>query len=733
LGEFDAPPATPEWAGGHSRPGLGAALGRRVLVLLAVGTFFVSLAAGSLWSWRTFADSQGFADVTTDMLRDPAVRSWVAGQIADRLAEESLTARITHAGRPLLENVVATVVGTDEFQIVFHDAVRELHTSIVEGSRSRLEVKVDDARPLVKDLLKDSDPDLAASIPEVPLDLGVELSEGTPLDLVLQIASLAGWLALPFAAIGFGCYVVAVILSTDRRRAIEGIGWCLLGLGIVLEVVLHIVGGVVDRQGSDEQQGYVLRAVFWSLTNLLSIQAAIAVTGGAVLVIAGAYAGTGQLRARALDAWQAMWNRLEQPGWKGAASFVLIGFAIIAMVWPAAVAAVAMRVLAFVAFVAGAVGLLDLLGSREWNFGSPAVRQSARRFAMISFGVVAATCALLFFGGLSFARAIQSQSPRVQSMVEAGCNGHDELCDKPVDEVVFAGTHNAMSAPARGMWFTRQSSSITSQLLQGIRAVLIDLYPGHERNGVVRTDLPATDQATREAKLTEEEQAEVNNVLGVLSGTGSGDPDLFLCHLRCELGAVDAVDTFRQIDDFLRQKPNEVILIVIEDHVSPELAVKGLERSGLSDRAYAWEPGTPLPTLREMIEEQRNVLIMAENGGSDAPPWYHAAYDTLLQETRFDFSSIDEFSCTPNRGGSDHPLLLVNHWLTAEGAADPVEAEEANSAQVLRGRAEECRAERHLPNIIAVDYFERGDLLEVVHELNGVGEDKDIFQAGAER
>jgi hypothetical protein len=62
--------------------------------LVLVATLLPNLAMVSLWSWRTFASSQGFADVTTDMLKEPAVRGAVAEQIANALEQEMTTAHV---------------------------------------------------------------------------------------------------------------------------------------------------------------------------------------------------------------------------------------------------------------------------------------------------------------------------------------------------------------------------------------------------------------------------------------------------------------------------------------------------------------------------------------------------------------------------------------------------------------------------------------------------------------
>ena len=91
-----------------------------------------------------------------------------------------------------------------------------------------------------------------------------------------------------------------------------------------------------------------------------------------------------------------------------------------------------------------------------------------------------------------------------------------------------------------------------------------------------------------------------------------------------------------------------------------------------------------------------------------------------MQDTPYLFEDPAEFSCAPNRGRPDASLFLVNHWIKsktriAENAA------EVNARDVLGPRLAQCAAERgRLPNYVTVDYYDRGDLLEVVEDLNGL-------------
>ena len=55
-----------------------------------------------------------------------------------------------------------------------------------------------------------------------------------------------------------------------------------------------------------------------------------------------------------------------------------------------------------------------------------------------------------------------------------GCNGHEELCERPLDQVTLAGTHNSMSNEDEGWLAPNQGFGISRQLQDGIRAMMLD-------------------------------------------------------------------------------------------------------------------------------------------------------------------------------------------------------------------------------------------------------------------
>ncbi len=144
------------------------------------------------------------------------------------------------------------------------------------------------------------------------------------------------------------------------------------------------------------------------------------------------------------------------------------------------------------------------------------------------------------------------------------------------------------------------------------------------------------------------------------------------------------------------------------------------KQSGLRDQAFTAAAGKPLPTLEQMIDAGRRAFVMAEQQGQ-AGDWMHEGF-VLTQDTRYDFRRTGELlepaSCDLNRGRRESPLLLVNHWVESY-PPNPVDADVINTRTAILERARRCaKARDRVPNLVAVDFVERGDLFAAVDELN---------------
>jgi hypothetical protein len=63
--------------------------------------------------------------------------------------------------------------------------------------------------------------------------------------------------------------------------------------------------------------------------------------------------------------------------------------------------------------------------------------------------------------------------------------------------------------------------------------------------------------------------------------------------------------------------------------------------------------------------------------------------------------------------------VLINHWVSTDPTPRPSDAAKVNAYAPLLARARECqRIRHHLPNLLAVNFYKRGDVFRVVDTLN---------------
>jgi hypothetical protein len=303
------------------------------------------------------------------------------------------------------------------------------------------------------------------------------------------------------------------------------------------------------------------------------------------------------------------------------------------------------------------------------------------------------------------------------------CNGSVELCDRRLNEVVIAATHNSYAgADYPGFLFPGQEGTISTQLEAGVRGLWIDTYyglPGRRVYTVTDRIDPALN-AELQRELGPRFVAAAGAIRSEIARPEDEEPRIYLCHGYCELGAVDAEEAFGRIAAYLRQHPHEVLIIDVEDYTTPADTVELIERTGLADYVYDGPPGPPWPTLRQMISSGGRVLIGAEHRTRGAPSWYRRIY-SLFQETPYQFKTPAQMSCAPNRGKPGNSLFLINNWIDTDPTPRPTNAARVNARGFLLARARRCQRERgRLPNVLSVDFYGEGDVFGVVGALNGI-------------
>ncbi|MCC6584082.1 MAG: phosphatidylinositol-specific phospholipase C domain-containing protein [Chitinophagales bacterium] len=251
------------------------------------------------------------------------------------------------------------------------------------------------------------------------------------------------------------------------------------------------------------------------------------------------------------------------------------------------------------------------------------------------------------------------------------------LLPKPYDKVCFLMTHNAMNSSEKGFTIPNQTHSVTNQLKNGVRGLMLDTYDG--TNGVALT-----------------------------------------YHATALLGQEKLVDVMKEIKDFLLSNKKEVITIIFQNDGSNVQLEKAIDSIGLNTMTFMHNNGDTWPTLQTMVDNNQRLVLFVENNKLPRANYLMYAWGSTF-DTKYTYKNVNEFDSDVNRGGSgSKELYLVNHWLqNGIGLPDKTLAPQANKRSVISKRVQDCAAENdHFINYLGVDFYEIGDAKAVVDSIN---------------
>jgi len=694
---------------------------RRVLAMVfAIGALvLVPSSLLVLYLSRSVLNGEAFATRLSNSLGDDRVAEFAAERITDIVIEQR---RDLTALRPIIITVTRNLVSSAPFRAMVKPAARKAHDAVLSETSEQVLLAVPDAAVLLKGALGTLSPNAAARIPQKlnaivsasnhPVAQGIlggmhllrDIRRYARGGLVAAILLLAAWIAV----------------APDRRHALLSAGAGLAAAGFFLAMIVPLGRLFATEAFSNPVVRGAVTGVWVAF--LGGLRPIAALVGGIGLVLLAAATSTLQeieMNRVGLEAWHAV---ARPQATAKAEALRVTGMslaAILIVLFPLAALQAAVMATGVVLLGLGLQGLFRLTLPKlpvalaqggELRVGPVLVR---------AFAIAAGIILVLGASGLLLRRG----TARAEVAATTGlCNGAAELCDRRIDQITFAGAHNAMGSADNPRWlFPNQDKGVPALLEQGVRAFMLDVHYGRPIAGKgVKTDFEAEhSSADKYVEVLGREGFDAGMRIRDRMTGPAGNLGLYLCHGFCELGAMPFDSALQNIGAFMAENPNEVIILDLEDYVDPDSVAKSFEETGVLDMVYQGPLGPKLPTLGEIIASGGRILVFGENNVGKVP-WYHLAY-SLMQETPYTFHKPEDFNCRPNRGAATNPLLLINHWIESTPAPKPSNAEIVNSLDFLLHRARQCARERgHVANVIAVDFAGTGDIVEAARVLNGL-------------
>ncbi|KAI8342990.1 PLC-like phosphodiesterase [Chlamydoabsidia padenii] len=283
---------------------------------------------------------------------------------------------------------------------------------------------------------------------------------------------------------------------------------------------------------------------------------------------------------------------------------------------------------------------------------------------------------------------------------QQACNGYSQLCSVPYHKVSTIVTHNSYGFAANPA--ANQACSVSTQLDDGVR--------GLKFSAVLPSNVSASDPA--------------NNI--------------HLCHTSCTiLDAGPAKDTLSEIGTWLKNNPNEVVTIMWNTPNNKAFKATDFqamyEAAGLVDLSYTQPNGNNTwPTLQQMITSGKRLVTFTDLGGDQKQvPWLLSEFNYVF-ETPYDNSNENSFKCTIDRPGEpsdpDNMMYVMNHFLygSLNLGGTAIEIPQKGKANITNGdsllnQAKDCQsAFGRYPTFLEVDFFNYGNTLQIVAQLNNV-------------
>lgn len=231
------------------------------------------------------------------------------------------------------------------------------------------------------------------------------------------------------------------------------------------------------------------------------------------------------------------------------------------------------------------------------------------------------------------------------------------------------------------------------------------------------------------------EEAMEEGIRGFLLDSCDCGSDVQFCHSKCFLGTKDPRATFDAIANFLiTKKPTDIIVLEIQVNDGTLNDLWSLTSKEFRDLVYSKPRGKPWPTLNEMIDEDRRIIVFQHRGeggeslncsnDGECPEGVHDFYDYGFT-TEWDYNEEDlldfDLSCQIKAGDSRRTDFILNNHFARNPLPSSNIATRVNVASVLRNRMEYCSEiiwGGEKTTLLVVDFWSIGDVVEVANDQN---------------
>jgi hypothetical protein len=664
-----------------------------------------------------FTGREEFAHRVGSAVDEPAVRVLLAERVVDGITP--LVAADALAVRPLLVAAVEALARTEPFRRVVLELARRRHGALVDGDGGVV-FNLAARGGVLLDAVRSISPRTAEAIPRgIQLPILTLRPHGFETLVVDWISRIAGWWWPLLAASGLMAAACAA-LAGGVRNAIGRLGLAAAGAGLAVALAVSGLGSFVvahaaDATGLDSDAEHDALAALWSALFGDLRTAGLVVALGGVVAAALASGALALQRMDAVSAWTWRGVRSRRPA-VAVSRTVLLTVLGLALLLAPSVTGRALAVLAGAALAT--TGIARLAG--RLSAGAEGSAPPPRATATLG-GAMVLTLAMTAVAVALVVPAPHDRGTALRSIPGGACNGSVALCHRPLDDVMFAATHNSFAAAnQRGWFFANQRHGIRRQLADGIRGLLIDVHYGvrDADRGRVRTDLPY--EGSSRNKVVRQLGPEAVRTADRLAGRVGvapirGPRRVFLCHTLCELGAEPIGAELDVLRRFLDEHPRDVVIVFVEPYVPVEEIERAFREARLLPAVATLGRDEPLPTLGDLVDAGTRLVVLAEDDGGTRP-WYLPGF-SFVQDTPLGARRPGELSCDRARGDADSPLLLVNHWI--DTFPPSVSRNQAIGRSFLRRRLARCERERGLlPNLVAVDFYEKTDVVRIAERFN---------------